>query len=474
MKNLNFIKYIRTAIVTAIAISALSSCENYLNYQPKGQRIPTELADYEPMLRYEYGNLRFDCLQAAHLLNDQMCTQSSLSYYPYYKANYNWEEETDRCYYNNSDETTYYAAYGGISTCNLILEKVPLTTATDKEKQEVMAYAKVLRAMHYYLVTNYYAAAYNPSTAATDRAVPYITSAEVNAPYTQVTVKEIYDHMISDLTEALPYLPDFGTTILHQGKGAALAMLARIHLTMMDYDKALDYANQALAINDKLYDWNEFYQQNKEMIDNRESYTAVQSPMSYKYVENYSFAHGSSSNSSRIKNMPIPRGDMFEDGDAYFYCNWKPRTVGADSYHYGCTQGLINYNGLRTVEQYLIKAECLARKNDITGAMAALNAVRKTRIFTESYQPVGAKDVTEALTLIRQRKDNEMLFTIVPFADARRYNTENTYIATRTFQKTVDGAMKTLSPTSHLWTLPFPLGAIENHGNGSITQNVSR
>ena len=74
--------------------------------------------------------------------------------------------------------------------------------------------------------------------------------------------------------------------------------------------------------------------------------------------------------------------------------------------------------------------------------------------------------------LIRRTKDNELIFSIVPFADARRFNQEGTYA--RTMTKTYEGETYTLRPDSHLWTMPFPAGAINNPGNGSIQQNVSK
>ena len=36
-------------------VMGLASCDNYLNIEPKGKRIPKSLADYEAFLRYEYG-----------------------------------------------------------------------------------------------------------------------------------------------------------------------------------------------------------------------------------------------------------------------------------------------------------------------------------------------------------------------------------------------------------------------------------
>ena len=88
------------------------------------------------------------------------------------------------------------------------------------------------------------------------------------------------------------------------------------------------------------------------------------------------------------------------------------------------------------------------------------------------YEPLSAADLTEAIDLIRRTKDNELIFSIIPFADARRFNAEGTYA--RTMTKEYDGRTYTLSPDSHLWTMPFPAGAINNPGNGTITQNVDR
>ena len=127
---------------------------------------------------------------------------------------------------------------------------------------------------------------------------------------------------------------------------------------------------------------------------------------------------------------------------------------------------------MRTVEQYLIKAECLARKNQLTDAMDVLNEVRKTYILPEKYQPLSASSVAEAIRYVRQAKDNQLIFSIVPFDDARRFNAEGTYA--RTLTKEIDGKQISLAPSSHLWTFPFPKGAIDNPGNGSFVQNVEK
>ena len=451
----------------------MSSCDNYLNIEPKGKRIPKALADYEAFLSYEYGMHRMPVTQANYLLNDVYLTNSYASYYPMYKANYNWEEETDRAYWNSSDEATYYVAYGAINTCNLILEEVPdATDGTDKEKAEVMAYAKVQRAMNYFNLANYYANTYEASSASTKLSVPLITSSLQDAAYHQATIQEIYDFIINDLTEAVDDLPDMGTTILHPGKGAAYAMLARTYLQMMNYDKALEYADKALAINDELIDWVSFYNNNKTRIDQENVYPSLATPLGFDSKDCYNFKYGASSYSTTIDKMPVWRASGFEDGDAYFLSNWKLRTQGTETYYQGLTNGTINLGGMRTVEQYLIKAECLARKGQQSDAMDVLNQVRKTYILPDKYQALTATTEAEAIQYIRQAKGNLLIFSIVPFADARRYNAEGTYA--RTLTKEVDGQQVSLTPTSHLWTFPFPQGAIDNPGNGSFVQNVEK
>ncbi|GET25614.1 RagB/SusD family nutrient uptake outer membrane protein [Prolixibacter sp. NT017] len=464
----------KITLLSALLLTlGFTACDDYLGVIPKGEKIPETLADFEAMIRYEYGNHRVDVTQALILLNDQWVSSSSWSYYPLYKANYFWDEAADRVALNNSDETTYYASYSAINSFNLIISNALTSTeATEIEKQEVWAQAKVLRAMTYFNLANYYADTYDAATASNKLSVPLITSADVNAPYTQVSIQEMYDFILKDMEEALPYLPKVAATALHPNLGTAYAFYARVYLQMNNYNKALEFANKALGENDELYDWTTYYEENKDQITNPESYIRTASPMGYDYVENYSFRHGSTYYSSSEKSLTTERAATFEQGDARFLSRWKLRTVGTDTYYYGTLQGYFNYGGITTVEVYLIKAECLARAGDIEGAMAALNTVRKTRILPEYYADLTATSEAEAMANIIQTKRNELILTLIPFCDIRRLNQEGTY--TTTLSKVVDGETLTLSPDSHMWTMPFPQGAIDNPGNGSIVQNVEK
>lgn len=456
-----------------------SSCNDYLDIVPKGNKIPTTLADYEALLRDEYTIGQTSISNALYLLNDYYVTVSNLNSPTLTRANYMWDETADRILLNNADESTYYQLYAAISSCNLIIENVPSATeATDAERAEVIAYAKVIRSLCYFVLANYYADTYDAATAGEKRSVPLITSANINAPSQQVTIQAIYDFIIQGVQEAIDGgLPEQSMTVLHPNLGAAYALLARVYLQMQNYSEALNYANLALEQNDQLYDWNAYYDEHRSTIENPEDYTGLPTPTDYSYVENYYFrcGNGSPNYTTNELNIPVERAERFEEGDARFLSRWKLYSQNQDTYYRGVGNGYFNWGGLTTTEVYLIKAECqarLAQGGDFTEAMNTLNAVRQTRIRPEVYQPLTVSTLAEAIELIRRTKDNELIFSIVPFADARRFNQEGTYA--RTMTKTYGGETYTLRPDSHLWTMPFPAGAINNPGNGSIQQNVSK
>lgn len=468
-----------TYILALAGTLTFSSCNDYLDIVPKGEKVPTTLADYEALLRNEYTIGQTPISNALYLLNDNYVTMSNLNSPTLATANYLWNEDANRILLNNEDESTYYQLYAVISSCNLIIENVPTATeATDAERAEVIAYAKVIRTLCYFVLTNYYADTYDADTAEDTRSVPLITGAVIGAPNAQVSIAALYDFMLNDLTEAINGgLPEKSMTAIHPNLGAAYALMARIYLQMSNFQEALNYANLALGQNGELYDWNAYCDEHREAIEDPANYTSLPTPMNYNYVENYYFRCGDRSPNYTTNefNIPVERAERFEEGDARFLARWKLYSENEDTYYKGMCNGYFNYGGLTTTEVYLIKAECqarLAQNNDFTEAMATLNTVRRTRISPDVYQPAHASTLAKAIKLIRRTKDNELIFSIVPFADARRFNNEGTYA--RTMTKTYNGKTYTLSPDSHLWIMPFPAGAVNNPGNGTIEQNVSK
>lgn len=467
-------------IAVACAAVLFSSCDDYLGILPKGEKIPTTLEDYEAFIRYDYNHI-CDFSQAMYLMNDFYIASNTLNAISLESINYNWMENEDRIAENDEDETAYYYSYSSIFYWNLMIRDVQeATECTEGERQELIAQAKVLRAMNYFNLLNYYADPYEESTAAEKLSVPLITSPDMGAASEQVTIERMYEFILTDLTEALPYLPEEGATVLHPTLGAGYAMLARVYLTMENYEDALTYAELALEQNNALYDWRQYYEDNRTQLDDPDNYSTSYPAIGLDNVENYIFRYGTNNQknfgqSGTTNSLTTWRAAQFEEGDARFASKWKWRYMSPDTIYYGIRNDRFNGGGLTTPEMYYIEAECIARQggqDNIDEAMGILNTVRQTRFFKDVYQPLSATSVEEAVRLIIRDKANEYAQTPIPFWDARRLNLHAEYATTRT--KEYDGQTLTLSPDSHLWTMPFPQGAVSNPGNGTLQQNVER
>ena len=465
-------KYISLALLVVMVV--LSACDNYIDVLPKGTRIPKTLADYEALLRNEYSANYLPGIQANYLINDKFVGVNNCRNVDDLRtANYMWKEDRDRCELNSSTEEMFDNGYGIIGIVNTIIEEVPGSTgATEAEKNEVLAYAYAIRGFVLHLIVNFYADAYTPDKAATTPGIPLIYSGGLGSSWHQGTVKEVYDQILADFNKAIELgVPENSMTIIHPSRAAVEAGLARVYLSMRDYDAALNHAEAALQRNSALFDWLTFYNENKDRIDNPEDYTMITSPMAHTCEENLWFCSGNGNPNYPCADTDISeeRAAQFEEGDMKALVRWKKYQSATDVYHKGMLSGYYNLSGIATPEVYLIKAECQARKGQINEALATLDKVRESRIHPDFYKPSAAANTAEAIDLIRRTKDNDLVNSIIPFIDMKRYNAEGTYA--RTLTKEFDGKTYTLRPDSHLWTMVFPANAINRPGNGVLTQN---
>jgi tetratricopeptide (TPR) repeat protein len=473
-----------SSLLFLVAAVVFAACDSYLDDVPKGQKIPQTWEDYNAFIRNNFSYHYFDPDPLAVLVGDMFKVPSTVTSQSLTRANYYADETVNRIdVMSGNDKNPYYNAYEGLFAWNLIVENVPdATECTEAQRRQLIAQARVLRAMHYFYLTNFYADQYSEATK--DKlSVPMVTSASVEAPSPQVTLQKMYEFMLDDLNKAAGEdLPVHAETILHPNRALGYGMLARVYLAMGDYDNALKNASLALEQNDKLFNWVEFYQADKERYDNPQNYkTGVASNPETDNVENYIYGYGSSTSGwSGLSNVSYAispeRAARFEPGDARLLTHWKLRVSASGIHYYAGIYALEqNKGGMRSPEMYYIKAECLARKGgaeNIKKAMDLVNKVRKTRILPEYYKDWTATTTKEAVEKIIRDKESEYIQTQVIFCDYRRLNQDPEYA--RAFPRVIEGKTYTLNPQSHLWIMPFPLEAISNPGNGEIKQNVDK
>jgi starch-binding outer membrane protein, SusD/RagB family len=137
--------------------------------------------------------------------------------------------------------TVWSNHYSTITNINLALSKLgQIPTATVAEKQELDRYigdGYMARAYYYSELMIRFAKPFEPATATTDLGVPLVLVYDINAKPARSTVKQVYDQILSDITNAKTLLATapglLGSTkfTIH----SAVALEARVKLNMQDW-----------------------------------------------------------------------------------------------------------------------------------------------------------------------------------------------------------------------------------------------
>ena len=145
-------------------------------------------------------------------------------------------------------ETVWFAAYSGINRANSVIARVPNVPMDATRRDQIVAEAKFLRALHYYNLAGFFGG------------VPLKLEETVglgNLELPRATATETYDQIIQDLVEAAAVLPvswpasDYGRVT----RGAALGLMGRAYLqkaqtgagTAADFQAARDTLAKLLA-----------------------------------------------------------------------------------------------------------------------------------------------------------------------------------------------------------------------------------
>lgn len=348
--------------------------------------------------------------------------------------------------------------YNVINQVNRILKGAesvePITDEEIASKNNSIATAKFLRAYNSLELLLFFSDIENEDS----YGIPYVTEPVVLETPGRNTVKECFDFMIQDLTEARPLLsqvtPDNPAYV---SQTAVDALLARIYLYKKDYGKVYQYADAAL--------------QQKPFATMNE-YADIWSDVSDADIiwklkrlvgeETIGTIFWSADNSSSFEAAPelinaFPAGDIRlnlfvgdgvdRDGVAVKRVNKYKGTE--------ANVGLADGKMLRASEMQLIKAEAIAY-TDLDKANDLLNELRRERIQGWVNQNYATFDeFIEELLLERRR---ELCYEGHRFFDMRRFG--------KSLYKPV--IKKTLEAGNFRWLMPIPLSELQ--GNSVIAE----
>jgi len=459
-------------ILTLITIFVFSSCDDFLDIEPKGFVVPSEVRDFDLMLNG--GNYTMHTTTDEDVLfltaDDFQSTTDQLGNLenPQNKKLklYTW---TENLFLGTQEQPAWNMPYENIFTYNTILEGLEGIALENEEDVEdvnrIVAEAKVGRAYEYWLLVNTFAKHFNKTTANTDFGVPLITkpraSALDNPP--RATVEEIYAFIIKDVEEAIANLPVTAINKVRPSKTTGYAFLARFYLSSGNYEKALKNATLAINLQGVIGD-----------------YTGAAYRTEYdkeQYLTRF-FGYSRGFNAGFLSDELV---NLFDEKDtrinkiARADYKWKKINGTWTKIYSGFYKNALGLNINHSVsvpEMYVIRAECNARlaSGTIADVISDLNAIRIKRFSSVDYSAVTAVDIsdkTKALKFVLEERRRELFLTGIRLFDLKRLNLETAFAKSVTH--TVEGVDYTLNPGANNLILPIPAQIL--NFNSNISQN---
>jgi hypothetical protein len=431
-------------LLLIITVLSCLSCDDYLDIKTVGQVIPTTVEDYRSFLTSAY-SITISSKVLTSFRSDELALSSQATGVEQYEDVFIW---------NDLNPSPLMKAYPYASFYNIIFYTNHIINSKDKIEgnqeavDQLVGEAYALRAMQYFELINLYAEPFNSSTASTDAGVPVTTIYETGVDYPIATVEEVYRLILSDLEEAETLI-----NIEQQTPGlnyrfsqwALQAFKARVYLYRQEWQKALDYADAALAIGSELQDLNSDVNIMPSEYNSVESILALETVATFDLVNNASI-------SDELILVYNPEEDLrfnlyfSKNSDGRYRSNKREETRFKVSY--------------RTSEMYFIRAEALARLQKPDLAKEALLALVKQRYTPEGFEAYILKvlDLTpdELITEIIEERRREFAIEGHRWNDLRRTTQPE-------ITKVYDGESYTLKKNDERYVIPFPRDAVINN-----------
>lgn len=359
---------------------------------------------------------------------------------------------------SNGNVSDWETPYSLIGTADAILTQglntVPLTDSNATQWKQVRGHALFLRSLALYEAAQLFSKPYDSTTAANDPGVPLrnVAVEQMKRP----SLKETYTCIIDSLKASINLLPENITDKQFGSRPAANALLARIYLSMQNYDSAQLYASNVIAVKN-LMDYRGINTSDEYLVKsvapiNPEVlfYSAYRSGIliDVRNDDDYTAIDTTLFRSYQANDL---RRDFLYDNNG-----WIIKTGGytANANEF--------FNGLATDEMYLVIAECAARKGNTADALKYLNTLLEKRYASGKFTSLTATSSQEALTLVLNERIKELAFRGMRWFDLRRLNKQGANITL----KRVFGQTFTLPANSQRYVFPIPDYIISKSGMG--------
>lgn len=427
-------------IVLSLLIGLLMGCNEFLDEKPDKQlTIPSSLRDLQALL------------DADNIVNAGDMGDGEVASDDYFMPDEVWAalfNEVDRRAYSwapdySTTRTGWSSTYRNIYYANIVLEQLENFRGKEGvdvvDLNEIAGQAYFIRARGHLAIQLIYALAYDEQTSENDLGVPLRLTSDFNIASSRPSSKVVYSQIISDLENAIEFLPVTYLSTTRPNKIAAHALLARTYLFMRDYQNCFMHANAALSLKNDLLDYNDLDssmtypipRQNVEVL--HESYMGFNQPLT----------HGN----GFIDTTLITLYDHNDLRKRIFFLE-NPNSLHSFTGSYMNQAGL--FSGIAVDEVVLMRAESHVRLGRIEEGMLDLNNLLRHRYLKDTFIPLYASNERQALDYILVERRKQLLHRGLRFPDVKRLNLEGENIVFRRF---LNGKEISLQPNDLRWAL---------------------
>lgn len=409
--------------------------KNFLDKKPnKALLVPTTLNDFQALLD---NNTVFNVSPSLNIIagDEYTVTNNGTGLNAMQGNAYYWADDIYQAITAISDWDTPYKQ---VFYANIVLDGLAkLDRNIDPSQYDnIKGTALFTRSFAFYNLAQLFAQPYNPTTSKTVPAIPMPLIADVNKRPGRGTLQDFYAKLTADLVTASELLPPSAQYKTRPSKWACFSLLARVYLTVQDYQNALGFAEKSMSINNSLIDYNSLDANSSNPFPTTLPNGNIE--VSY-HSENISYAFVRSA----VVKFSDDLTNSYAQGDLRRNMFFIPSN--------GRFRG---YVGLANDEVFLIHAESACRLGKLDLAEQDLNLLLSKRFKTGTYIPIGGLAQNDLLKKILIERKKELVARGMRWTDLRRLNQDP--LTAITLQRKRDQVDIVLSPNSLRYTFPLP------------------
>jgi len=434
------------------------SCSKYLDVKPdKKLVVPTSVQDIEALLNntrifnIAYPGMGEVASGDFYLLPQDWKALSS----PSVRNSYIWGEDI----FNENDRNEWSVSYIKVYNCNVILDAIDEGRIKNGKGDEIKHFkgaALFFRAFTFYNLLQLFANAWDGQAVSNDLGIPLRLNSDLNIPTTRASLAESYRRVVEDAKLALELVPENVKIKTLPNKTVVNAFLARVFLNIGNYKDALFYAEQAIANNNQLLDFNDLD------VSRRFPFSRFNSEVLF-----YSLINTHSNLYPPTIKVDSLLFNSYHENDLRKSLYYQKNVDGSHSFRGSFDESEIFFTGFTVGELYLIGAEANARLGQELIAAEYLNTLLKNRFLMGTFTKYNFSSSQEALDAVLQERRKELVFRGIRWSDLKRLNKEGKY--TTTLRRFIDGVVYELPPNDFRYNFLIPKDVIAQTG---IPQNT--